>query len=118
MTRGNTVLIVDDEPSIRLLCRVNLELEGLEVLEAGTLEEARDALEAAPSLVLLDLHVGQELGLDLLTEIRQEYPGVRIVLLTGTTELSPEERALADGYLTKPFTLDQLATTVQRFTSV
>ena len=41
------VLVVDDEPSIRLLCRINLELEGFDVLEAGTLAEARAARRRA-----------------------------------------------------------------------
>src|SRR5207237_3840501 len=105
MTAGNTVLVVDDEPSIRLLCRVNLELDGLRVLEAASLTEARALVGEEPALVLLDLHVGAEDGLDLLTEIRQEHPDVKVVLLTGTTEIREIERSLADGVLTKPFSL-------------
>jgi DNA-binding NtrC family response regulator len=118
MTGGTTVLVVDDEPAIRLLCRVNLELDGHRVLEAGTLDEARSILAEAPSLVLLDLHVGSERGVDLLTEIRADHPDVRVVLLTGTTEFSDAERELADGVLAKPFTLEQLASTVRRFARV
>ena len=47
MTGGSsrTVLVVDDEQAIRLLCRVNLELDGYVVLEAGTLDEARAHLD-------------------------------------------------------------------------
>ncbi len=118
MTGVNTVLVVDDEPAIRLLCRVNLELDGHRVLEAGTLAEAREWLPREPSLVLLDLHVGPEDGIDLLTEIRQEHPDVRVVLLTGTSEVAEPVRQLADGVLMKPFTLEQLAATVQRFARV
>jgi DNA-binding response OmpR family regulator len=40
-----TILVLDDEPSLRLLCRVNLELEGYRVLEAATLDEARTAMD-------------------------------------------------------------------------
>ena len=118
MTGGNTVLVVDDEPSIRLLCRVNLELDGYHVLEAATLDEARGELAEEPSLVLLDLHVGGEDGIELLTEIRADHPEVKVVLLTGTTELGEPVQGLADDVLTKPFTLDQLASTVRRFARV
>jgi DNA-binding NtrC family response regulator len=118
MAGGHTVLVVDDEPAIRFLCRVNLELEGVRVLEASTLDEARSALAEAPNLVLLDLHVGAEHGVDLLTEIRADHPDVRVVLLTGTAELSEAERELADGVLGKPFNLEQLASTVRRFAPV
>ena len=48
------VLVVDDEPSIRLLCRVNLELDGHVVLEAETLAAARKTVEAAMSAMIWD----------------------------------------------------------------
>jgi CheY-like chemotaxis protein len=115
---GSTVLVVDDEPAIRLLCRVNLELDGHRVLEAGTLDEGRKALAQTPQLVLLDLHVAGEDGLDLLTEIRADQPEIKVVLLTGTTEITDEHQELADGVLTKPFTLEQLGSTVSRLASV
>ena len=61
------MLVVDDEPSIRLLCRVNLELEGYGVREAGALADARAVLAAEPvALVLLDMHIGNERGETLL----------------------------------------------------
>ena len=48
-----TVLVVDDEPALRLLCRVNLELEGHRVLEASTLTEARELIATeAPDVSL------------------------------------------------------------------
>ena len=55
------ILVVDDEPSIRLLCRVNLELEGYEVLEASSLATARATLEGdAVDVVILDVHLRSE----------------------------------------------------------
>ncbi len=60
-------MVVEDDPSLRLLCRVNLELEHHRVLEADTLTRARELLDSEPiELVLLDLHIGEERGLDLL----------------------------------------------------
>src|SRR5438309_6103252 len=100
MAEGGAVLIVDDEPSIRLLCRVNLELEGYRVLEAESLSQARSVLaEERLALVLLDLHIGGESGFDLLEEIRRELNGLPVVLLTGSFELDAKQRALADAVL-------------------
>ena len=111
--------MVDDEPSIRFLCRVNLELEGFRVLEASSLDEARSALaNGAPALVLLDLQVGGESGWELLDEIRSEHAGLPVVLLTGSASVDGADRARADAVLPKPFSLDQLVSTVHGFASI
>lgn len=108
-----TVLVVDDEPSLRLLCRVNLELEGYRVLEAGTVDVARDFLGAdAVDVVLLDVHVGTGNGLDLLDEIEGLELPVRVVVLSGTSEISAEVRRRVDGVLGKPFELAELTAVV------
>ena len=60
---AHTVLVVDDDDSLRMLCRVNLELEGYRVLEAGTTEAAAETLASEPvNAVLLDVHVGEADG--------------------------------------------------------
>jgi two-component system, NtrC family, response regulator PilR len=106
--------VVDDDPSIRLLCRVNLELDGIDVLEAGSLRQAREQLAATEvDVVLLDVHVGTESGLDLLHELRQDRPDVRIALLTGS-EGEAERKVEPDAIVGKPFTLDELRITVER----
>lgn len=111
-----TVLIVDDDAAIRLLCRVNLELEGHRVLDAAQLDEARNLLAAEPvDVVLLDLHVGTERGLDLLAELRRDRPEVAVALLTGSPQArSPEEEAKADAMISKPFEIEELGRTVRR----
>ena len=107
------VLVVDDERSLRLLCRVNLELEGHSVREAGSLAEARRELErATPDVILLDIHVGADDGLDLLDEVAALELPVRVVLLSGTSEVGPALRARVDGVLGKPFELGRLASAV------
>lgn len=112
-TPVRTVLVVDDEPSLRLLCRVNLELEGHRVLEAGTLAEARSLIEReSPDVILLDVHVGAEDGLELLDEVDALDLPVRVVLLSGTSEVGPELRSRVDGVLGKPFELGRLASAV------
>jgi DNA-binding response OmpR family regulator len=113
--KGPIVLVVDDEPAIRLLCRVNLELEGYDVREAATLAEARAALEAEPpSVVLLDLHVGRERGATLLAEIRLREPRIAVALVTGSVEVEqgPGDSG-ADAVIVKPFSIDVLTSTVR-----
>ncbi len=109
------VLIVDDEAPIRLLCRVNLEAEGMEVLEAG---DGPSGLEAArterPDVVLLDVMMP---GLDgwRVAEMLLEDPETRsipIVFLTARAELRDRARGLDLGgldYVTKPFNPVELA---------
>lgn len=111
-----TVLVVDDDAAIRLLCRVNLELEGHRVVEAATLGEARALVAAEPvKVVLLDLHIGKERGLDLLRELRRDRPDVAVALLTGSPqERSPREEATADAVIAKPFAIEELGETVNR----
>jgi len=110
-----TILVLDDEPSLRLLCRVNLELDGYRVLEAASLEEARIAMDDEPvDAALLDMHVGSERGLDLIPELRALEPPAAVVVLSGTSEVTPETRAKVDGVLGKPFALDELSDTVER----
>ena len=112
-THGRTVLVVEDERSLRLLCRVNLELEGHRVFEAANLAEARDLIERqAPEVILLDIHVGGEDGLELLDEVRTLDLPVRVVLLSGSAGVGPELRARVDGVLGKPFDLDGLSAAV------
>ena len=107
------VLVVDDERSLRMLCRVNLELEGHTVREAGSLAEARHELErATPDVILLDIHVGADDGLELLDELATLDLPTRVVLLSGTSEVGPELRARVDSVLGKPFELRSLAAAV------
>ena len=102
------MLVVDDEPAIRLLCRVNLELEGYHVLEATSLGEARRVLaDGNIAAVLLDMRIGNERGETLLEELREA--GVPVIVVTGSAELDAADWAKeADAVLGKPFALDDL----------
>ena len=100
---------------MRLLCRVNLELEGYSVLEAASLDAARQTLSAEQvDVLLVDVHLGAGDGRDLVREVRAAGDTPRCALLTGTVELSPAERAGADEVIEKPFTLETLVGTVGR----
>ena len=110
---AKTVLVVDDERSLRLLCRINLELDGHRVVEAATLSEARTQLEReTPDVILLDVHLGNDDGLELLDEVEALDVPTRVVLLSGTSEIGPELRARVAGVIGKPFDLKRLAAAV------
>jgi two-component system, NtrC family, C4-dicarboxylate transport response regulator DctD len=109
------VLVVDDDASIRLLCRINLELEGWTVREAATIAEARTQLaDGAVEVVLLDVHVGVDSGVEFLEELRRDYPDMPVAMLTGSVETPVTVDGIgADAVVAKPFTLEQLAGTVR-----
>jgi DNA-binding response OmpR family regulator len=105
-----TVLVVDDDPSLRLLCRVNLELEGYRVVEAESVDSARSALERDDvDVMLLDVHLGGQDGLTLLSTLGTEGPAV--ALLTGSPATHLPDGATVIG---KPFSIEQLSKTVDR----
>jgi DNA-binding response OmpR family regulator len=110
---SHTVLVVDDDAAIRFLCRVNLELDGWAVHEAEAIEHARETLAATSvDIVLLDVHVGVDSGLDFIAELRERHPGVPVVLLTGSVGSPSLDGVDVDAVISKPFTLDQLTGTL------
>jgi DNA-binding response OmpR family regulator len=110
---SHTVLVVDDDAAIRFLCRVNLELDGWAVHEAEAIERARETLATTPvDIVLLDVHVGLDSGLEFIAEIRERHPRLPVVLLTGSVGSPSLDGVDADAVISKPFTLDQLTGTL------
>ena len=113
------ILVVDDEPSIRLLCRVNLELDGHEVFEADSLSTARAMVENEDiDVVLLDVHLHGERSEALITECHARRPPIPVVIVTGSANIKELERSEADAVLPKPFELDELLTTVRNLARV
>jgi DNA-binding response OmpR family regulator len=109
------VIVADDDAAIRLLCRVNLELEGYRVLEANGLEEiSRIADEEEVALVLLDIHLGREDGIEVARVVRERRPEVPIAFLSGSVDFSERSAAVSDAAISKPFTLEELIGTVHR----
>ncbi len=113
------VLVIDDEAPIRLLCRVNLEAEGMDVLEApdghAGLELARTRL---PDAILLDVMMpgldGWAVAQQLLEDDRTS--AIPIVFLTARAEFRDRARGLDIGgvdYVTKPFNPRELAPLVR-----
>jgi len=107
--RAGTILVVDDDASLRLLCRVNLELDGYRVVEARSVAEAEEILAAGGvDLVLLDVHIGLDDGIALMRSLRRRKHTASVVLFTGSAQLDAETRAEADGVVPKPFRLEEL----------
>ena len=110
---GKKVLVVDDDASLRLLCRVNLELDGEQVVEASSLAQARELIATMiPDVVLLDVHLGSESGLDLIDDIDSLELPTQVVLLSGSSQISSELRGEVAGVLGKPFDLAELTSTI------
>lgn len=101
-----TIVIVDDEASIRRLLRRALENESFNVLEAETGEELIRIIQSeAVDLVTLDLSLGKENGLEIAREIRK-MTDIGIIIVSGKGELIDTVVGLeigADDYITKPF---------------
>jgi DNA-binding response OmpR family regulator len=109
------VLVVDDDAPIRLLCRVNLEAEKMEVIEAvdgaSGLERAK---EERPDVILLDVMLPRMDGWQVAERLLEEpdTADIPIVFLTARAELGDRARGLEIGgidYLTKPFNPVELA---------
>lgn len=116
---ATTVLVVEDDASLRLLCRLNLELERYRVLEAGTIDLAAELLTQEPvDVVLLDLHVAGRHGTELLPLIKEQHPHASICLLSGTSETDPPLEEGVDAFVRKPFEIEHLNSTVQRLSAL
>ena len=103
------VLVVDDEPDVLLLCRVNLEFEGYEVLEAGDGVEAMTRVrERRPDVILLDVMMPRMDGWQVLTELKSDpdLQDIPVVMLTAKVQDQDQIRGWSAGaseYITKPF---------------
>jgi DNA-binding response OmpR family regulator len=109
------VVVADDDEAMRLLCRVNLELEGYQVVEAGNAAEIRSALrDEDVALVLLDIHFGSEDGVEIARTIREQDSEVQIAFLSGSVRFGAALAEVSDARIRKPFTLEELIETVHR----
>ena len=122
--RRGTVLLVDDEATIRVLAERMLELAGFRVVccssgEAalGRLADGGPSIDVLVSDVQLDGVSGQRRmnGPTLAAEVRRRHPGVGIVLMSGNTESEAVDRGMAPGtrFLSKPYKREELVAAVE-----
>jgi two-component system nitrogen regulation response regulator NtrX len=114
------ILIVDDEPDIRMLVEAILRDEGFDARSAGTSDEALAAFKARrPHLVILDVWLqGSKLdGIGILDELHQEEPRVPVVMISGHGTIETAVAAIQRGaydFIEKPFNSDRLLLVVRR----
>jgi DNA-binding response OmpR family regulator len=107
-----TVLIIEDDPSILKGLELNLRLEGYRVLAARDGEEGLRELRAAtPDIVVLDIMLPKKDGLEVLRELRVRDAGLPVLVLSAKGQEADKVLGLslgADDYMTKPFGLAEL----------
>ena len=114
LTDGGYVLVVDDEPQVQQLIARILERHGFRCELAASAEEARELLESRGNnfqLMLCDVNMPGESGLELLSSTLVSHPEVAALMVTGADDPEMAESAIelgAFGYLTKPFRPNEL----------
>ena len=122
-TKVMRVLVVDDE---RIVCsgvEKILARRGHTVEQALSVADAVKAIERDPAfdMILADLMMPQAGGLDLVSAVRNRWPGIPVIIMTGYASIGSaieSTRAGAAGYLPKPFTPEELESTIERVTIV
>jgi DNA-binding response OmpR family regulator len=111
-----TILVAEDNERLRSLLMALLEREGHRVLEAPDgVRMVRLVAEEEVDALILDVRFGTDDGISLAQELRQEFPGLPIALISGDTsgpEAMRRAAGLTDLFIPKPFTLGELMGTV------
>ena len=105
------ILVVDDESSIRNLIRMQLEMEGYEVLAAADGREALERWNEGPDVLILDVMLPDTDGYELLRLFRERDRDIPVLMLTAKSQMNDKLLGLqlgADDYVTKPFNYAEL----------
>ncbi|MES9665958.1 response regulator transcription factor [Bacillus nitratireducens] len=105
------ILVVDDESSIRNLIRMQLEMEGYEVLTAADGREALERWNEQPDVLILDVMLPDTDGYELLRLFREKDRDIPVLMLTAKSQMNDKLLGLqlgADDYVTKPFNYAEL----------
>ena len=110
---GRSLLIVDDDPALRLGLGESLRAEGYRIEEAGSIAATRQRLRSggSPDAVLLDLQLGDGSGLDLLGPLKEAWPDTPVVMMTAHASIDSAVLAMQRGastYLQKPLHTEEL----------
>ncbi len=113
------ILIVDDNVEMLNFFKKALEREGYSTILAEDGKKALEILEIhnGVDLILSDVKMPNKSGLDVLKEVREKYPNVKIILITGYAQVEEYLQAMEQGayeYLTKPIRVNDLVNCVNR----
>jgi DNA-binding NtrC family response regulator len=115
---AQSVLVVDDEPAMRMALSANFEREGWGVETAAGATEALEKINAKKyPLVVTDVRMPDGNGLQLMRSVRHSHPSTAVIVLTAFGNVPEAVQAIQDGacdYLTKPVSFEQLRSSVQR----
>jgi DNA-binding NtrC family response regulator len=113
------ILVIDDEPDIRTLLDDVLKSAGYEVILAANGREGVERYRTSPAdLVITDLYMPNQQGMETIQEFRSHFPEVAIIAMSGRsvalTMLSVAQKLGAIGILHKPFLPDELIASVEK----
>ena len=111
------ILIVEDEGEMCLLLNILLDAKEMELDHVKYLSNAKEYLEKEhPSVILLDNKLPDGFGVDFISYIKKNYPGIKVIMISGF-DSSAKDVAMengADDYIEKPFTKNQLFDSITR----
>lgn len=112
-----TILVVDDDPTIRWALAEALRSWSYSPIEAGSISDGSKVFASEnPSIVLLDIDLPDGSGLDLLAEIKQNSPDTIVIMITGNVNIDNTISALRGGaydFISKPLYLEELRVTIR-----
>ena len=121
-TKNMNILIIEDEGDISLILNLMLKKGDVEIEHVTTLAKAGAFLkEQKTDIVIIDNQLPDGLGMDYIKTIKDDYPTLKIIMITGNTEITDKETALqngADVFLAKPFTKEQIQAAIESVSSL
>ena len=112
------ILAIDDEQNIRHLIKNEFSIEGFEVATAGTGEKGIRLLDNHSfDVVLLDIHLPESNGIEILKLLKQKSPNTEVIMITGYGDIKSAVESMKHGareYITKPFKLDEILALVKQ----
>jgi putative two-component system response regulator len=116
-TNKTKILVVDDETMVRKLLCQRLSREGYQCHEAGSADQALEKLKADPAdVVILDIKMPGKSGMELLSEIKAQYPDTAVMMATALNDINTSIQCMKEGaydYVCKPFNLAEVVMSVQ-----
>ena len=118
MSRGASIMVIDDEPLMRMTVQDALAAEGFGVMTAETGRKGIDLFKNKHVDVLItDLRLPDMDGIEILKEVKAVNPAIQVILITGFGSIDSAVNAMKEGasdYLTKPFAMDELLLIIKR----